>query len=207
VGPFFLKKKILWRPEAAPDTGERAGFKKVLWALVQTPPPQNTENMDPSTSTIEAVNVPKLQSKSIVRLNIGGTKFQTTSSTLLNCGSSYFSSMLSGNFTAMIDDKGYFFIDRDGKYFEPILEYLRTGELNIPPHLSREVRASQGCTVLHSIRFSRFYASFTTTWRSRSFSILLAFGGVSHTQTIYESPSLPLISIIRLCYGKLTTTQ
>lgn len=29
-------------------------------------------------------------------------------------------------FVAM-DENGYYFIDRDGKYFEPILEYLRTG--------------------------------------------------------------------------------
>jgi hypothetical protein len=34
--------------------------------------------------------------------------------------------------------QGYYFIDRDGKYFEPILEFLRTGEITISPLLSKD---------------------------------------------------------------------
>lgn len=36
------------------------------------------------------------------------------------------------------DDKGFIFIDRNGKYFEPILDYLRTGEWLCPAHLDEK---------------------------------------------------------------------
>jgi hypothetical protein len=57
----------------------------------------------------------------IVRLNIGGTTFTTTKQTLLSKGDNYFSSLLSGRIPTTIFPDGYFFIDRNGKYFEPIL--------------------------------------------------------------------------------------
>src|SRR4051794_6034173 len=38
----------------------------------------------------------------------------------------------------MKDEEGSIFIDRNGRYFEPILNYLRTGELFIPQSMPRE---------------------------------------------------------------------
>ena len=35
------------------------------------------------------------------------------------------------------DDQGYFLLDRDPKYFQPILNYLRTGKFNLDANLSR----------------------------------------------------------------------
>lgn len=58
----------------------------------------------------------------IIKLNIGGTKFQTTASTLLKYPDSFFGGVLSGKFAAFLDEEGAYFIDRDGKYFEPILQ-------------------------------------------------------------------------------------
>eukprot|EP01122_Echinamoeba_exundans_P006306 TRINITY_DN1742_c0_g1_i3.p1 TRINITY_DN1742_c0_g1~~TRINITY_DN1742_c0_g1_i3.p1 ORF type:complete len:393 (+),score=40.08 TRINITY_DN1742_c0_g1_i3:112-1290(+) len=73
----------------------------------------------------------------IVRLNVGGTKFVTTEATLLSCGSSFFSSLLSG-FPSLKDEDGAYFIDRDGACFAPILSFLRTGQLIVPPHVPRD---------------------------------------------------------------------
>lgn len=67
----------------------------------------------------------------IIYLNIGGYKYVTTRQTLLQGGKlNYFTALLSNKFALTLDKEGNVFIDRDGKYFEPILEYLRTGELH-----------------------------------------------------------------------------
>jgi len=46
--------------------------------------------------------------------------------------------MLSGRVSSPKDSNGYYFVDRNPKYFEPILDYLRTGEWSCPPYLSEE---------------------------------------------------------------------
>ncbi|XP_063704839.1 BTB/POZ domain-containing protein KCTD5 [Culicoides brevitarsis] len=70
------------------------------------------------------------QSKSWVRLNVGGQLFLTTHQTLNRVPNSFFSVLLSE--TELISDKdetGAFLIDRDPKYFQPVLNYLRHGKL------------------------------------------------------------------------------
>ena len=83
----------------------------------------------------------------IVNLNIGGHKFTTRKSTLVSIGENFFSGLLSGRIPPTLDSSGYHFIDSneiqglfnkkigDGKYFEPILEFLRTSQLIIPPNI------------------------------------------------------------------------
>eukprot|EP00027_Filamoeba_sp_ATCC50430_P003440 CAMPEP_0168541976 /NCGR_PEP_ID=MMETSP0413-20121227/1102_1 /TAXON_ID=136452 /ORGANISM="Filamoeba nolandi, Strain NC-AS-23-1" /LENGTH=244 /DNA_ID=CAMNT_0008571823 /DNA_START=82 /DNA_END=813 /DNA_ORIENTATION=- len=70
----------------------------------------------------------------IVRLNIGGSRFYTTHDTLTRCSGdeSFFAKLLSGKFAITKDEKGFIFVDRDGKLFEPILSYLRTGNWVVP---------------------------------------------------------------------------
>ena len=74
----------------------------------------------------------------IVKLNVGGKKFLTRYGTLAQNGSqeNFFVSLLSGRFPVESDEKGYIFIDRSAKYFEVILDFLRSGELNCPKSLS-----------------------------------------------------------------------
>jgi len=82
-----------------------------------------------------------LKADGIVRLNIGGKRFYTTASTLLSQSPdperNFFSGLLSGQFRAPLDEKGFYFIDRNGRYFEPILDYLRTGNWVQPECLDR----------------------------------------------------------------------
>ncbi|GAM17835.1 hypothetical protein SAMD00019534_010100, partial [Acytostelium subglobosum LB1] len=76
-------------------------------------------------------------SSSLVRLNVGGKKYITTRDTLLSKGENFFSSLLTGNLPSIKED-GYYFIDRNGRYFEYILEFLRTGYVDNPIDVSIE---------------------------------------------------------------------
>ena len=71
----------------------------------------------------------------IVSLNVGGIIYTTTRSTLLSADSNqdnnYFTSLLSERFPVLKDDQGNIFIDRDGKNFRYIINYLRGGSLHV----------------------------------------------------------------------------
>ena len=60
----------------------------------------------------------------------------TTKGTLCKHGDTYFNSLLGGKYGSLKDEEGYYFIDRDGEYFKPILSYLRTGEFDVPQEMS-----------------------------------------------------------------------
>jgi hypothetical protein len=83
-------------------------------------------------------------SASLIKLNVGGYKHITTESTLNSRGRSICSSLLSkgvnfittmlqndreGKVACVKDDEGSIFIDRNGKAFAVILEFLRTGTI------------------------------------------------------------------------------
>lgn len=66
-----------------------------------------------------------------VTLNVGGTMFTTTRSTLMNEPNSMLSRMFSpaDSWSNITDPNGAVLIDRSPVYFEPILNYLRHGQL------------------------------------------------------------------------------
>lgn len=70
----------------------------------------------------------------VVRLDVGGKRYVTTEATLLSHGDNYFTGLLSGKYSADVDDDGWLLIDRNGRLFEPILDFLRTGELSCAGH-------------------------------------------------------------------------
>lgn len=70
-----------------------------------------------------------------VRLNVGGSKFETSALTLSRC--SMLGSMIGpdgaeGGSGVPVDEGGCIFIDRDGTHFRQILNFLRTGRLRLP---------------------------------------------------------------------------
>jgi hypothetical protein len=71
--------------------------------------------------------------KQRVKLNVGGSRFETTLSTLTRHPESMLAAMFSGRHEVPQDEDGYVFIDRDGTHFRAILNFLRTGILNVPP--------------------------------------------------------------------------
>jgi len=68
--------------------------------------------------------------KTKITLDVGGKKFSSAKSTLLRFEGTYFHAMLSSDHWQP-DEDGSYFIDRNPKYFGLILDYLRTGELNM----------------------------------------------------------------------------
>lgn len=73
-----------------------------------------------------------------VNLNIGGQHFTTSIQTLTKDPDSMLAAMFSGRFELNPCEDGAFFIDRDGTHFRYILNYLRTGKLNLPENTTFE---------------------------------------------------------------------
>ena len=71
----------------------------------------------------------------IIKLNVGGKKFMTTAETLTSKGNNFFSGIVQSKIPIEKDENGYIFIDRDPKYFNIILTYLRIG--SIPTYLEK----------------------------------------------------------------------
>ncbi|KAI5068913.1 hypothetical protein GOP47_0017258 [Adiantum capillus-veneris] len=77
--------------------------------------------------------------KDVIRLNVGGKLFVTSSTTLANAGSDSMLSAMIGDYwrTASCAPAAEdFFIDRNPAYFSVLLDLLRTGELHVPPGIS-----------------------------------------------------------------------
>jgi len=69
------------------------------------------------------------QQKGVVKLNIGGSRFETSISTLTKYPS-MFQAMFSGRYENEKDSEGAYFIDRDGTNFRHILNFMRNGKVS-----------------------------------------------------------------------------
>lgn len=87
----------------------------------------------------------------IVNLNVGGTLYTTYLSTLKRFPESMLARMFSGKHTVSTDDKGNYFIDRDGKLFRSILNYLREPEDLFPPMTGELQVEARYFGLLHNI--------------------------------------------------------
>jgi len=72
----------------------------------------------------------------IIRLNVGGVQYVTTRATLCRPGT-YFEAMFSGRH-ALTQIEGAYYLDRNGRVFEGVLDFLRTGIVQPPPHVTFE---------------------------------------------------------------------
>ena len=74
-----------------------------------------------------------------VSLNVGGSIFKTTKSTLSKDRESFLFRLISeDSLVSAKDETGAYLIDRDPAYFGPVLNYLRHGKLVIDKHLAEE---------------------------------------------------------------------
>lgn len=74
----------------------------------------------------------------VIELNVGGRHFTTSLLTLTKNKETMLAAMFSGNYQAIQDKDGRYFIDADGENFVHVLNYLRYGELP-PPELTNTV--------------------------------------------------------------------
>nr|AAH84083.1 LOC494998 protein [Xenopus laevis] len=81
----------------------------------------------------------------VIHLNVGGKRFSTSRQTLTWASESFFSSLLSGRIPTLKDETGAIFIDRDPTVFSPILNFLRTKEL--------DTRGIKSSVLLHEAEF------------------------------------------------------
>ncbi|CAL2033867.1 unnamed protein product [Caenorhabditis brenneri] len=72
-----------------------------------------------------------MPSGNIVKLDIGGTLFKTSKSTLTKFDG-FFKTMLETDIPLEKDEHEAIFVDRDPKHFRLILNYMRDGFVNIP---------------------------------------------------------------------------
>ncbi|KAJ3035687.1 hypothetical protein HDV00_003576 [Rhizophlyctis rosea] len=83
---------------------------------------------------------PNVQTSSIpIRPNVGGRTLQTTRKTLHNYPDSFLARMFDPSNSQMLQPEAddSIFIDRDPNLFIPILQFYRTGQLDIPKVISR----------------------------------------------------------------------
>lgn len=67
-----------------------------------------------------------------VKLNVGGSLFYTTIGTLISKQGTMLQAMFSGRMEVLADSEGWVLIDRSGKHFGTILNYLRDGSVPLP---------------------------------------------------------------------------
>ena len=82
----------------------------------------------------------KTEKSQWVHLNVGGTLFTTSRSTLRIAPDSFLSRLCQedSELLSLKDEKGAYIIDRDPNYFSPILNYLRHGKLVLDKNISEE---------------------------------------------------------------------
>ena len=79
--------------------------------------------------------------KEWVRLNVGGTMFLTTKTTLCKDPKSFLYRICQedSDLNSEKDETGAYLIDRDPAYFVPVLNYLRHGKLVLDKNMLEEV--------------------------------------------------------------------
>ncbi|KAL3136440.1 BTB/POZ domain-containing protein kctd21 [Trebouxia sp. C0009 RCD-2024] len=94
--------------------------------------------------------------RDIIKLNIGGVKHTTTLATLTAVPGTYSTAVLCGDLTDILTQDGEVFIDRQGKCFEHILQYLRAKRYDQPFQLPESLQRDELAALATEAKFYRF---------------------------------------------------
>lgn len=128
---------------ARPDTLTRSGG----WRHSPEPSGFGDGEHESATGSV-SVDTDSAGRQEIVKLCVGGTDFTTTSATIRRAPDSLLFRMCRGSPPAEVDSRGVVYIDRDGRLFHYILNFLRDG--SVPIGLSRVSR-------MELLRETKFY--------------------------------------------------
>eukprot|EP01116_Phalansterium_solitarium_P003870 TRINITY_DN146_c0_g1_i1.p1 TRINITY_DN146_c0_g1~~TRINITY_DN146_c0_g1_i1.p1 ORF type:complete len:379 (-),score=39.47 TRINITY_DN146_c0_g1_i1:263-1399(-) len=98
------------------------------WKRLEAEKKQLKEDRESLEHEIKLMEEVHTMQKGQVKLDVGGHMFSTSVTTLTKEHGSMLAAMFSGRHEIVKNDEGRVFIDRDGRYFNYILEYLRDGE-------------------------------------------------------------------------------
>ncbi|XP_077820220.1 BTB/POZ domain-containing protein KCTD21 isoform X2 [Macaca mulatta] len=93
-------------------------------------PPTLASQVARTTGPLPATQSPAMSDP--ITLNVGGKLYTTSLATLTSFPDSMLGAMFSGKMPTKRDSQGNCFIDRDGKVFRYILNFLRTSHLDLP---------------------------------------------------------------------------
>eukprot|EP01112_Ceratiomyxa_fruticulosa_P024259 TRINITY_DN979_c0_g1_i1.p1 TRINITY_DN979_c0_g1~~TRINITY_DN979_c0_g1_i1.p1 ORF type:complete len:328 (-),score=65.15 TRINITY_DN979_c0_g1_i1:230-1213(-) len=82
---------------------------------------------------------PRFASTGRIKLDVGGTLFTTSMETLTSFKGSFFDAMFSGRFPLKKEEDGAIFIDRNGKHFGYILDFMRGTPPSLEHFSKREI--------------------------------------------------------------------
>jgi len=83
------------------------------------------------------------QREDVIKINVGGTLFHTSSATLSNKSNHTHGFLTDLVARALAQDPHPVFLDRDPEYFRVALNYLRTGRLVLPSGLSSALMSAE----------------------------------------------------------------
>jgi len=94
---------------------------------------QHEEKKQRLENEIKIMEEVRVKWNAIIKINVGGTKYSTTQTSLVQYPSSMLAAMFSGRHNVVKDEEGCAFIDRDGSLFQYVLAFLREGDNWEPP--------------------------------------------------------------------------
>jgi hypothetical protein len=80
---------------------------------------------------VEAMHKHKEAQEGHVELNIGGYRYETSVQTLRRVPHTFFDAYFSGRYAQDVCRDGSIFVDRDGKHFGQVLQYMRDGAVTV----------------------------------------------------------------------------
>jgi len=117
-----------------------------------------------------------------IKLNVGGKIFTSSVLTLTSEKSSLLAAMFNGQFDLKQDDDGEYFIDRDSKYFDIILNYLRGQSIALNNLTEQELHALKEEVEFYEIK--SFYSLIEQYEKSSLFSNIHVFESYSPQDSV-----------------------